>query len=1080
LWWLARSTPDGRGARTVERAVETVAPEPRPAAETMPAAVEPQSEPAPPSSAAAPRSEPRPTREATSANADELARALWVEGRVLFPEGTPADEEVFVVAKGKDFADGSDHRARVETNGTFRVAFQEKTRTGHLALEARYLYLERIQRWKADEAGTMVVLEPQLGARIAGRLVVPAGTDPATVGGAVELQRVSRTGNGSSWDEVGRREMGAELAFVYDALVPGEPSARTYELAYDGEHWVGSRSALVPVAGQTLELALELRPGVTLSGIVRDAAGRPLAAASVSAESENRREGWNQSLYRHAETTADGTFHLAGLAAGKVELSAQAEGFEPVERDLGRLEEGATQSDLVLVLGDGPAITGLVRWPDGAPAEATVELVPSTGVQWGPSWNELQARSGADGRFSFAGLAAKAYRVTAKATRKEEVEVESPLTGRPRTKKEVTQWRAELEGVAAGTRDLVLTLSTGLALDGLVSDDLGRPLEAFHVSAKRAGSEPFFVAFDQDLGKAFRDTDGSFRMEGFTAGEWEVVVTSKDHSEARERLTFPVLGAQRFALPRAVTVRGLVLDPSGAPLAGAQLATRRARESPFHFESEQGRRTDDEGRFELQRLAPGETILTASADGCAPSLPVTLALEAGTTREDVRLVLRRGGTVVGEVRGPDGAPVREQRVMVWAADFHGEGTTDARGHFEIAGIPPGEVQVSAELEQGLELSEQAQLSEGETVSVLLAAPTRVVRLLGQVRAGGEPLAEASLYAHARGGEDGQERSAASAETDAEGAFELVVPGPGRYSLSIHRWREEGGILQWNTTVEVPEVESFRCDVAIPLARISGRVTDTQGKPLAGIEVASWPEQHEDAEHGSARALTDGEGHYELRVPPGNHGVKAGSDEGFRWRGTGAGAEYAEARVTGLVLAADGHLRNVDLRLERGGILTGVVRAPDGSPAANALLWRTVDRGLELFARTDGSGHFEERGLAPGRLQLTVTATRAAAREPVQVEIVAGESRAVELTLEPAAHATLSVRQAGAPVGSELTLLDARGQLQPIHSTGKGEARLGPLVPGRYTLRAQRDGKTVERSFEIAPGGPELALELVFE
>src|SRR5262249_51611067 len=105
----------------------------------------------------------------------ELARAHWVEGRVLFPPGTPADEKAVVVARGKKFADGGNHRVEVAPDGRFRVAFSEKTLSGQLTLEARYVYLAKLGRWSAKEPDAPVTLEPVLGARIEGRLVLPAG-----------------------------------------------------------------------------------------------------------------------------------------------------------------------------------------------------------------------------------------------------------------------------------------------------------------------------------------------------------------------------------------------------------------------------------------------------------------------------------------------------------------------------------------------------------------------------------------------------------------------------------------------------------------------------------------------------------------------------------------------------------------------------------------------------------------------------------------------------------------------------------------------------------------------------------------
>lgn len=122
---------------------------------------------------AAPETILEPRESTAGIRADELARAVWVEGQVLFPAGTPLDEEAFVEARGREFGDGSRQRARVDGDGRFRVALSERSKTGWLVLSARYAYLEKNYRWKRSDT-TPIVLTPRLGGRIEGKLVPPA------------------------------------------------------------------------------------------------------------------------------------------------------------------------------------------------------------------------------------------------------------------------------------------------------------------------------------------------------------------------------------------------------------------------------------------------------------------------------------------------------------------------------------------------------------------------------------------------------------------------------------------------------------------------------------------------------------------------------------------------------------------------------------------------------------------------------------------------------------------------------------------------------------------------------------------
>jgi hypothetical protein len=121
-----------------------------------------------------------------AANAGELAQAHWVQGRVVFPAGTPADESSSVEATGRPFSDGSIHRCRVGPDGRFRVAFSPGAKAGWIGLEGRYLYLRARSRWRLADLAQEVTLEPELGSIVVGRVIVPAGARARSPEGETE------------------------------------------------------------------------------------------------------------------------------------------------------------------------------------------------------------------------------------------------------------------------------------------------------------------------------------------------------------------------------------------------------------------------------------------------------------------------------------------------------------------------------------------------------------------------------------------------------------------------------------------------------------------------------------------------------------------------------------------------------------------------------------------------------------------------------------------------------------------------------------------------------------------------------
>jgi len=247
-------------------------------------------------------------------------------------------------------------------------------------------------------------------------------------------------------------------------------------------------------------------------------------------------------------------------------------------------------------------------------------------------------------------------------------------------------------------------------------------------------------------------------------------------------------------------------------------------------------------------------------------------------------------------------------------------------------------------------------------------------------------------------------------------------------------------------------------------------------------VESEPEQHEGEGNGSANAVTDSEGRYELVVPAGRHAVTAGgggwlSSDPFGRPGLSE-TPYAKARVGGLVVAENGHVRGIDLRLEEGGVLEGTVRGADGSPASDAWVWAMSSAHSHENGGVE-NGHFRMR-LAPGSYLVGAASRQDVASAPASVEIVSGETRHVELALQSARIVSVTVRAKGALVGCELEALDEHGRRQLVDTEEDGKFWIGPLVPGKYTLRGQRDGKEIERALEVTAGSEEMKLELAFD
>jgi len=984
-----------------------------------------------------------------------------LEGRVVFPPGTPADEEASVVLAGGDESGGA--HAPVGADGRFRLAVGAGARRLELALHAHYLRLEEPARWTR---GVELVLEPTLGARLVGRVSRPAGVrnDAETV---IVLHAHGR----------GKRSVRAAVdasgAFAFDALAPEEE----LELVYDGASCVGRSDALTLAPGEGRELVLELRKGLALAGVVRDERGVPLEGVELGAEFDVNFESQSYlDQRRSAKSAADGRFRLRALGERPTRLSARLDGFRERSLELDTLPEAELET-LALVLERGLALSGVVRWPDGRPAEAELVLRPLEGEERG--FRELAGSSDADGRFAVSGLEAVPYRVTALAapsattstTTSAGENVLSRLTGREREREQRTPWRAVAERVPAGTSELVLTLSSGLALAGRVVDDLGQAVDDFAVHAELALALHGGGRAD-NLAQDFRDAKGAFTLSGFTPGAWTLVATAKGHAaSAPLEFALPAAAPALLVVPREAVVSGVVLDERGEPVGGARLSVGVAGAPQAD-----SRACDEHGSFTLDGLAPGQVLLRARGPTGAPSSTLVLVLAPGEALAGATLRLRPSAMILGELLGAEDEPEPAQTVELQGPSWSERCTTDAEGRFECRGVPAGEITLRARTRAGLSLRQRVSVSEGETVHVRLAPAGESVRLVGTVRAGAEPFPEARLSARSANDENGAADASVRGRSDEAGEYALTLPGPGRYWVGVDG--SAARPLSWRAVVEVPAQAEYRFDLVIPLGRISGRVLGADGLPLADIEVESEPERHEGGAHGSSSARTDEDGRYVLSVPAGQHAVTAG---GGTKRFAANERPYAEARRTGLIVRPDEELRDVDLQLFTGGVLEGRVRYADGTGASGAELWQVEGARTRSLGRAAQDGAFRVVGLTPGAQLVGAGAPRGALREPARVEIVAGETKRLELELVPAVLVHLSVHDArGTKLGSELELLDEHGAHQRVQTGENGDAWLGPLLAGRYTVISRRDEGMAQRTFEVRGDERTAELELVYE
>jgi protocatechuate 3,4-dioxygenase beta subunit len=789
-------------------------------------------------------------------------------------------------------------------------------------------------------------------------------------------------------------------------------------------------------------VALVLRPGATITGLLHDRSGAGAAGWYVTARPSGQGgPGLGPDVVRsEAATGPDGFFVLEGLTAGdsydlqvvgnagmgprKAGVVAPADGVDLTVTGTGQIRGRVVDAD-----GGRPVTDFDVRYVPDAQGGLRMVVRMGPGRQRGPF--EKESFHTEDGTFAVDDVPAGRWTVEAFARGYQSGSAAGVVVG---------------EGDAA--EGVEVRLSRGSVVSGRVLEARsGRPVLGSTVRAEPAGGEGRMMVRlggeSNDL-EALTDAEGKYEIGGLAPGGWTLTATHPDWSDTTARVEIKDAPATAdLRRGRGGSVAGSVVA-GGRPVGGAQVVLQIAGDSGFRRGAgmlgggEQSATSDEGGRFRFDRLSPGRysAVATLREQTSAPAEAVV----TGDDAQEVQLTLAQGARLRGVVSGlPEAQRSGVNVTGQSGSDYFATTRTGAGGTFELTGVPDGPLTLRATAGDFLSGG-----SRSASASVTIApgqadASAEIVfeagfRVDGRVTRGGRPVVDATVMASS----ESPGRPSASSRTDESGGY--VLEGLQEGSYSIMAMGTDSAPIRRTVAI----TGDATVDLEAPPARISGIVVEADGgRPLSDVAVR--------IEEGGAgprfvtMATTDSSGRFTFEdLEPRSYRVA------FQ-------KPAYEADTRELVASESSEVR-VELRRGEG---IGI-EARDGLFATplRGLLVRVVDgSGNAAFAGSvalDGDGRGEVPALKPGAYELRAESQGyAPVRVPVSVP-----SRTIPLTLTPggtleiqAGPQTLALPEAfGRLLGA-----DGRPYLPSVFSAdgriglGAPVRRLENVAPGRYVF-----------------------------
>jgi len=846
-----------------------------------------------------------PATRTRSFAAQAFARA---KGRVIDEDRKPV-ATAFVSA-----SNSSATRARTSVtnaNGEFmvRVTPSPQFPTPLLANKREYVTVSTAaQVWKAGEVKDNIVITLPHGF-VAQVRVIDKERQPVPNA----LVNVSKVG-----------DQGMQRSLAVGCADPSKPdchrtgadglmSVRTTEGKHDvvvsGDDVSPARLQNQMLTARAATIVVNVDRGIEISGRVVRPDGTPVADAMVDTPTGV--------MPRSTETAADGTFKLAGLAAGLAVLTAHSSdgnlSSPPVNVT-------APAKNVTITIPLGARIEGRVfdRATQQPVTDFTVGL-PTRGQRMSVNPRAEKTIHADDGTYAIDNVPPGAVELIVRAAgyvsgSRGDITVEDGKT----------------------VTGIDIQLDRGATISGRVTSG-GSPVAGAEV---RPASQRMPPMMSQQMaagaGGTTTDGDGLYKLDGIAEGDRLIEFHKQGFVTAQKPVEVKAGKDVHLdvELDQGKELRGHVVDRSGRGIAGAYISASAAGErrgGPMIV-------SDSDGNFVLTGLTDGKYEVTARKEGMVSSDATDVDLPQ---THPLTLTLDTGATINGRVTGLPAEQLAQVMVSASGGTSRNQTTADASGNFTLPGMPDGQVRVDAILVAG----GQRRMAPSKTIVIENGAAPNVeinfeegINVSGRVTKGGAPVTNGSVgfipignrpVRSAPGVTGGVVGGAVNSTTPMEtgrqfvnamissdGTYTAAGLTAGDYSVRV----SSSGISIYQTKYTAAASGTF--DIDIHGATLRGRVVDSRSNaPLSGARVILTSRLP-----ANGSAATDSDGRFVIdALPDASYDMQVSREQ------------YATASQK--VVIANGAVADVEVRMEQTPAITiHVIDSATGQPVdANVMI-----------------------------------------------------------------------------------------------------------------------------------------------